>query len=905
MDGTGTRIQVDRVVGQFIVDNHYVTVHATEQSVVNLVTTGQRPQPQRRDAIALLPRQQAAPIGRERELDELRRAVSAGHVVELYGAPGAGKSTLIRHAANDIAAHSGNVVFLPAANRDAADILQDVFEACYRTEGYRPGPVEVRQLLGDLDIRLVLDDLDVSDDQHTELADALRHATVLFASTRRQIWPDGSSIPLVGLTDTAALTLLMHALGRPLADDELPLATELWRATNGSPLLLLRAASAARLDTYGVMRLPRPTDLDGLLPAVIAGLSAPAREIAAVLTFAGITGVSVDLLPWLVTDALTVTSALAELATVGVAIESAIGATLAPGIDATPQSPLAPGVPQLSWLADRLRHWAGTPGTPPMAVADHVTLITGLIDATVLIGRPDLGAWLARATAPLAACSLRLGTWEQILAHGKVAAERAGDRAALAYLTHEDGVRHLITGRRVIAAGLIAGAAAMWHQIGDLAHAALASHTQAITGVASPATHIAGHATVVHSAGHATAGHMAAGAKTAVLGTKGAVAAKAGLGLGAKIAIASTATAVVVGGAVVGVKIATAPHQAAPPPVTTTQPRPVPQPTGTQLARYLLPVTEIPSNFPHGQATSLTDSGNSLLTRPNETRGAATCPVGGTSDVSVGESAFAISGSTENASDFIGEIYYYQEVIQFSNVADAAMVFGRYRAELALCPTLATGTTVGSNIDAPSIDGHRTIATEYKPSGGDYLQAISYVLDGTNIYGVGYSMKIQIVNIAKPRPTIDPSISGELPGLVKKLIGSEAVAYTNPPPNTPATTTPATTEQPPTTAATPTAQSTDSGPAGVVQSYYAAITRQDYQTAWNLGGQNVGGETYQQFVAGYAGTAQDVVTNVSVQGSTVTADLTATQTDGSQQTYHGTYTVNGNTITHFTVQRTG
>jgi hypothetical protein len=37
----------------------------------------------------------------------------------------------------------------------------------------------------------------------------------------------------------------------------------------------------------------------------------------------------------------------------------------------------------------------------------------------------------------------------------------------------------------------------------------------------------------------------------------------------------------------------------------------------------------------------------------------------------------------------------------------------------------------------------------------------------------------------------------------------------------------------------------------------------------------------------------------------VVADLTAFQTDGTQQTYHGTYTVTNGAITHASVQRTG
>ncbi|HYS41580.1 MAG TPA: hypothetical protein VEO01_38680, partial [Pseudonocardiaceae bacterium] len=62
---------------------------------------------------------------------------------------------------------------------------------------------------------------------------------------------------------------------------------------------------------------------------------------------------------------------------------------------------------------------------------------------------------------------------------------------------------------------------------------------------------------------------------------------------------------------------------------------------------------------------------------------------------------------------------------------------------------------------------------------------------------------------------------------------------------------------------------------------------------------------YGQFVAGFAATDHDAVSIVSVQGGVVVADLTAYQTDGSHQIFHGTYTVSNGVITHSSVQRTG
>jgi hypothetical protein len=101
---------------------------------------------------------------------------------------------------------------------------------------------------------------------------------------------------------------------------------------------------------------------------------------------------------------------------------------------------------------------------------------------------------------------------------------------------------------------------------------------------------------------------------------------------------------------------------------------------------------------------------------------------------------------------------------------------------------------------------------------------------------------------------------------------------------------------------------TSSGPAAaqtpsqVVQAYYQAINEHQYRTAWDLGGKNTH-TTYDSYVAGFNGTASDVVEILSVNGNVVTAQLTANQTDGSAKVYAGTYTVTGGEITTFNVVR--
>jgi len=95
--------------------------------------------------------------------------------------------------------------------------------------------------------------------------------------------------------------------------------------------------------------------------------------------------------------------------------------------------------------------------------------------------------------------------------------------------------------------------------------------------------------------------------------------------------------------------------------------------------------------------------------------------------------------------------------------------------------------------------------------------------------------------------------------------------------------------------AAPTSAAAPSDPASVVEEYFAAINDHDYARAWALGGDHLG-SSYARFAAGFADTAQDTVTILSVSGGDVAVDLTATNTDGSQQLFSGTYTVAGQAI---------
>jgi hypothetical protein len=92
----------------------------------------------------------------------------------------------------------------------------------------------------------------------------------------------------------------------------------------------------------------------------------------------------------------------------------------------------------------------------------------------------------------------------------------------------------------------------------------------------------------------------------------------------------------------------------------------------------------------------------------------------------------------------------------------------------------------------------------------------------------------------------------------------------------------------------------------VVTQYYQDLTDQNYQAAWALGGDNLNGGTgYATWVQGYDTTASISLGTFSQWGSDqVQVSIYALQTDGSVNTYEGTYTVQGGVITSASIMQT-
>ncbi|MFF7474808.1 ATP-binding protein [Streptomyces sp. NPDC008092] len=552
-------IEVGRdVSGQIAVGHHVIQV-AGSYSTVTVVQSDQLPTPVPREDVTLLPRPALGLVGREDETADVVRMVDRGSPVQLHGAAGIGKSTLLRRVAHRMAEDGQRVVFLSATGRELGDVLQDIFEACYEAPGYRPGRAELRALMAGHELRLLLDDVGCPAAELDELLDAAPSATYLMTATERTLWGEGLARRLGGLGQADSVELLERTLARDLDTDELPAAKALWRLTEGAPLQLLAAAAVAYRSGGP---LPRPAQVSELLPLVVERLSVRERAVRRILALAGDGGTGPGLLsvllPQRTNGELDTARGLDDMRDVcdrlvaaGLAVETDHGYRWAPGVPRETGAGSEADVDELMTLCERLRHWAAAPERTPADLAAAAELVAGVVGAVSAAGHPAPGARLARAAAPGAALSLRMGAWGRILEQGGAAARKAGDRPLIAYFTHEDGIRRLVTGKRVAAAAALALAATLWHELGNQGGVHAAEHGTSLCQPGSLPTDVGPHGGG-HTTGH---GPASSSGQAQVHGHGPATTAKAAaskLGIGAKVVLGGGLAATVAGGTVLG-----------------------------------------------------------------------------------------------------------------------------------------------------------------------------------------------------------------------------------------------------------------------------------------------------------------------------------------------------------------
>lgn len=385
-------------------------------------------------------------LGRREEIGAAREAARTAQPVEFYGPAGMGKSALLRHLAFRLPAPADGVVWLSAADRPYADLLEKLFDAFYQT----PRPVklpadDLLHYLGNVNALVLIDDVGLSRDEVTALRAALPRVTLVLAGNERRLWGAGCSIFVGGLLPDEGVQLFSRQIGRPLCPDEEAEAHRLCTALQGNPLAIIQSAALTPGERYQRLGALWPTRNQGQA-ATLAGLSASERRIIAAL-------VALDGAPTqpqhlaAVAHADDVAPILQELTERGL-------------VEQMPDHRyrLAGGVaPRLAeqdladwrdWWIDLFARWASFQkhADPALLLRDTDT-IRALIRWAAATGRHRDVIRLTRAIEPALTLDRQWCAWSEIVELARGAAVAAGLPAAEAWALHQQGTRALLEGR--------------------------------------------------------------------------------------------------------------------------------------------------------------------------------------------------------------------------------------------------------------------------------------------------------------------------------------------------------------------------------------------------------------------------------------------------------------------------
>jgi hypothetical protein len=439
---------------------------------------------------------------REEEQQALLPEIEPGRGAWLRGPAGAGRSALLRLAANGTAARTlpDGVLYIneQLEPSEVDDIAQGLFNRFYAGDtAVRITPEAARTYLGDLRALFILDRLPLNGDQLADLADLLASGAVLIAAEGAA--PDTLlELPIGGLPRGEAIALC--AAEARLAESVPQIASlldQLCVALGDLPLPLLLACRLVRLGMATLEQLvavlgemaDEPEPLARAARLALVPLSDAERAVLAALARMGGTD--------------------ADLKAVE-AVSQAPPASLVPALERLCDLRLVEGggdryaiaTLALQRILDRLlepgtqrkRAAAFFAGAALLHVGDLAWLETEFANLTAAIktalegGEAAQAGALARALQPMLTLRGYWGGWGQTIDWAEQAARAIGDRALEAWALHERGTRAGLLGDDATAAMSLERARRRRAALGDNAGAAASERNMAYLGLAVPAS---------------------------------------------------------------------------------------------------------------------------------------------------------------------------------------------------------------------------------------------------------------------------------------------------------------------------------------------------------------------------------------------------------------------------------
>jgi hypothetical protein len=482
------RIEGD-VGGQIAVGTHIVQVKAEQGAAVTVVAPEEAPEIRAvTPPVYVRPRDFPDLLDRHDEARSAEASLRRLLPVELYGPPGSGKTSLLRHIAYsiDAVAFPAGIICLPTL-RTASDLVQALFDALFEADiRIKPTEMQIRRLLADLQALVLVDDVELGGADLDELLDAAPRCAFLLCSSERRLWRDGRALAVGGLPTEEAMELVGIELGRTLDESERDAARQLSVLLDGYPLRIRQAVALARDEGRPLADLA--AELQGGAAAserrVLLALSSEELSVVRALALAGQSSFPEE---WVgaLSGIRDPSGVLASLERRGV-VES-----LSPryrllgslGEEVLAQEDLGPEIERAAAFAELE---AERSRDAPERLADAAEALVATADLAAARDRPQHVLRLARALDATLLLTGRWGAWRRILMVALEAARRLGDPGAEGWATHQLGSRALALGDAAGAGELLARALSLREQAGDAAGAALTRQNAAVASSSAP-----------------------------------------------------------------------------------------------------------------------------------------------------------------------------------------------------------------------------------------------------------------------------------------------------------------------------------------------------------------------------------------------------------------------------------
>jgi hypothetical protein len=484
-------VQIDGdVSGQIAIGDNILQIGDVNGGIVNIVQPEKKPTfSQRQRPVNVRPRKFPGFLNRITEMDAVVGALNNGEPVSMFAENGMGKTSLLRqlsyHAPGDN--FPDGILYFPVHIKNVDDLLQIIFDHFYESDSpAKPTDAVLRQLLQEVEALIILDDVLLTEDEITELLNAVPRSLFVLAAPERCLWGEGHCIELQGLPLQEAITLIQRELQRDLLPSERSSAEALHQLGFGQPLFLIQAAAQVRdgKPFEEIVKAVKESE-GGLGESIVENLNETQLSILDLLRTFKDAAIPRKHLEKLV-ETKSVEAQLKKLNEMHLIKEHGSAVSLA-GTLAMPLS--LKQAMDLDWEARSLAYFIQWIEKNPSGaeIGDTLDLLLSLVERAVLIENWEAVVKLGRGIEGALILKGFWENWHQVLGWILKAAGSLSDQATKAWALHQLGTRSHCLGDFSAAQEALKQALSIREAIGDQAAAALTrGNLEMLTTVPTP-----------------------------------------------------------------------------------------------------------------------------------------------------------------------------------------------------------------------------------------------------------------------------------------------------------------------------------------------------------------------------------------------------------------------------------